>query len=96
VQELVEACKELVRACTEKVQIEAIPFDPPSKTYEPSFGGGECSKHGRYYGICHSCRADQAKHYRANEEKKVKERDKLIRMASIKVKAAIAAAERKE
>ena len=38
-------------------------FEMPEKTWEPSYGGGDCSKHGRYYGRCFSCQRDSEMHY---------------------------------
>ena len=33
----------------------------PIKTFDPSYGGGDCSLHGRYYGRCCSCESDYDK-----------------------------------
>ena len=39
------------------------PFEYPAHTYNEAFGGGECPKYGRYYGVCHSCDKDMKAHY---------------------------------
>lgn len=35
-----------------------IEWKAPERTWEPSYSGGDCSKHGRYYGHCHCCEDD--------------------------------------
>lgn len=37
------------------------PKAPDQKEWLRSIGGGDCAKHGRWYGICHSCDIDQKK-----------------------------------
>lgn len=39
------------------------PYEPPKSTYNEAYHGGDCEKHGRWYGICHSCRREQDRHY---------------------------------
>lgn len=39
------------------------PWVPPHRTWEESYSGGDCDRHGRYYGQCYSCRNEQDKHY---------------------------------
>jgi len=60
-------------------------------TYDPSFGGGECSKYGRYYGVCHSCRQDeQDAQERANWQARWN-RDRALAQASEVARATLAA-----
>lgn len=33
-------------------------YERPASTYEASYGGGDCSAHGRWYGRCESCVID--------------------------------------
>lgn len=56
--ELLEALQEIKSAISLSPYAEKVDFDYPSKTYDSSFGGGDCSKHGRYYGVCHCCKKD--------------------------------------
>lgn len=39
------------------------PYEPPKSTYDAAYHGGDCEKHGRWYGICYSCRREQDRHY---------------------------------
>jgi hypothetical protein len=38
-------------------------WEAPSKTYNSAYHGGDCSKHGRYYGTCASCDREMREHY---------------------------------
>lgn len=55
----------LVRQMVDLIQQtrEDVPWEVPSKTYDESYGGGECSKHGRYYGRCACCDREMKMHY---------------------------------
>jgi hypothetical protein len=39
------------------------PWLAPERTWDSSYGGGDCAKHGRYYGDCYSCRSERDAHY---------------------------------
>lgn len=48
---------------------EDIPWDAPAKTYDTSYHGGDCSKHGRYYGTCACCDEEMRRHYADQRER---------------------------
>lgn len=60
------------------------PFDMPPKTYDKSYHGGDCSKHGRYYGICQSCEDAYKRDY-ANQSREF-ESDRYFKLIEIKNK----------
>lgn len=93
---LLDACKAFVKAVFTDYSGNPIPHEPPDKTYYESFGGGDCSKHGRYYGTCHSCRNDMRQHYEQGRISRRIEKDTAISEAAVKAKAAISAAEKGE
>ena len=66
--------------------------DPPSRTYDASYGGGDCSKHGRYYGHCHCCENDTRKAREQMDRDAVHARDNALRRADDLARAAIAKA----
>jgi len=57
-------------------------FEGAEKTFDSSYNGGDCSKHGRYYGICHSCRNDMKRHYEEHDREFKYQRDRAINEAA--------------
>jgi hypothetical protein len=72
-------------------------YESATYTYEKSYGGGECSRHGRYYGSCASCRYDFERFKERADWEARNARDKAIEEAADKTRAALSApAEPKE
>lgn len=67
-----------------------IDFALPERKHDASFGGGDCAKHGRYYGHCHCCEDDfnraQAKAQREFEWAKRDRLEALVRQAEALLK----------
>ena len=61
----------------------------PIKTFDPSYGGGDCSLHGRYYGRCYSCESDYDKLQETADNQAKLHRDIQIGVAMIWMKEAI-------
>lgn len=38
-------------------------WEGPDNVSRPEIGGGDCARHGRWYGICHSCQREEAVFY---------------------------------
>lgn len=55
---LVDSLKKIVAEIRSDNYAPAVDWKAPERTWEPSYSGGDCSKHGRYYGHCHSCEDD--------------------------------------
>lgn len=91
--ELLEALKEFAAASALPTQGDYSGFEYPSKTYDPSFGGGECEKHGRYYGSCASCRYDYDGFQHQQNVDARRKRNDALRLADEHARAAIAKAE---
>lgn len=79
----------LLSALNEYCAAESMPTTAPGveltereHTYSGEFGGGECSKYGRWYGICHSCNREREElQARANHVARLK-RDEALSVAS--------------
>lgn len=92
-QELLEKLKGLVVAIGLPMYATTIDFEYPEKTYDKSYGGGDCSKHGRYYGICHSCNRDFERAKKEADREASWKREKAISNATSLAKEAITKAE---
>ncbi len=58
------------------------PWPAPKSSYNESYHGGDCEKHGRWYGICHSCQRESRQHYEwKREEFESKQRRDLRELA---------------
>lgn len=68
-------------------QREDILWEAPSKTYDKSYGGGDCSKHGRYYGTCACCNNEMHRHYKNQRERFEHERRRELEQLARQVKA---------
>jgi hypothetical protein len=68
-------------------QREDIPWEAPSKTYDKSYGGGDCSKHGRYYGTCACCNIEMRRHYEDQRKRFEYERRRELEQLALQVKA---------
>ena len=71
----------------------AIAWESSAGPYNKAWGGGDCTKHGRWYGRCHSCENDWKKLREQSDRDAVHARDNALRKADDLAKAAIAAAE---
>lgn len=40
----------------------------PGGTKSPDYSGGDCNKHGRWYGICHGCNTEASQHYESQRK----------------------------
>lgn len=58
-----------------------IDYTPPKKTYDNSYHGGDCSKHGRYYGRCYSCAEEWENLKRRADRDAIHARDGALRKA---------------
>lgn len=56
----------------------------------PAFGGGDCAKHGRWYGHCHCCADDWEKLRKQADRDAVHARDNALRKADELARAALA------
>ena len=71
----------------------SIDYMPPVKTFEASYGGGVCAKHGQYYGRCHCCASEWAELRKQADRGAVHARDNALRRANdLAIKALEAAA----
>jgi hypothetical protein len=64
-------------------------YESATYTYEKSYGGGECSKHGRYYGSCSSCRLDFERFQRQKDAEARRSRDNALDTAMTQARAAL-------
>lgn len=71
----------------------AIAWESSAGPYNKAWGGGDCTKHGRWYSRCHSCEDDWKKLREQSDRDAVHARDNALRKADDLAKAAIAAAE---
>lgn len=92
--ELLEALEayRTARAMPSHGDYAAIPWESKAGPVNPVWGGGDCAKHGRWYGRCHCC-ADEWDKLRVQADRDaVHARDNALRAADEKARAAIAKA----
>jgi hypothetical protein len=89
-REIAEAMKAMHDAVSLPTSGDYGDYQHATHTYEQSYGGGECSKHGRYYGSCASCRFDWQCFTDAKDREARYRRDVAINDASVKARAALA------
>lgn len=78
------------RAMPSYADYAAIAYTPPEKTYDSSYGGGDCSRHGRYYGGgCISCENEWRKIRAQADRDAVHARDNALRKADDKARKAL-------
>lgn len=97
-QHLERSNKELVKALNEYSMARAMPtvgdyagiaWESPAGPIDPSWGGGDCKKHGRWYGRCHSCKADWEDLMKQADRDATQARDKALMAAEVKARATI-------
>lgn len=70
----------------------AIPWESKAGAVNPSWGGGDCAVHGRWYGRCYGCGDEWEKLMKQSDRDAVHARDNALRAADEKARAAIAKA----
>ena len=68
----------------------AIDWQSSQGPMNPAFGGGDCTKHGRWYGCCHCCLDDWEKLKRQADRDAVHARDNALRAADERAREVIA------
>jgi hypothetical protein len=58
----------------------------PEKTFDKSYGGGDCSKHGRYYGMCHCCDAERKSAFESTRKRFEWDQESKLRNLAIRAK----------
>lgn len=86
---------ELVKAAfTKLVEARNLPeilirYEQPKSTYDVSCGGGDCEKHGRWYGVCHGCKEDMERSVRIARDEAHKKREENTNRAISELSEAI-------
>lgn len=68
----------------------SIQWESKAGPVNPVWGGGDCSKHGRWYGRCHCCEEEWYKLKIQADKDAVHARDNALRAADELARAAIA------
>lgn len=68
----------------------AIPWESKAGPTNPTWGGGDCKKHGRWYGRCHSCSDDFDKLCKQADRDAVRARDNALHASDELARTAIA------
>jgi hypothetical protein len=94
--ELLEALKAYrkARAMPSYGDYAEIDWEYSAGPMNSAWGGGDCTKHGRWYGRCHLCFQDLAKLRAQADRDAVHARDNALRAADELARAAIAKAEK--
>lgn len=82
--ELLEALRayQQARAMPSIGDYAAMPYTFPKRTFNASYGGGECEKHGVFYGRCHCCDDDLDKARRQADRDAIHARDAALMRAA--------------
>lgn len=92
--DLLEALEEyrIAHAMSSYGDYSAIEWESKAGPVNPDWGGGDCEKHGRWYGMCHCCRDEWKRLCDQSDRDAVRARNNALRAADDKANAAIAKA----